>query len=97
MTVQEFLKSAKQVRELADKYLGKYEEFYSLNRLDIGNIEFKVPELKEEELLSVLPDDTKDFNIYMQFCFYNGKWNLCMSLTIRNVGEYKKHRRKKNG
>lgn len=97
MTVQEFLKSANQVRELADKYLGKYEEFYSLNRLDCGNIEFKVPEWKEEELLSVLPDDTKDFNTYMQFCFYNGGWGLCMSHTIRNVGEYKKHRRKKNG
>lgn len=90
MTVNKFLETAKQVEKLAADYLGEYAEYYILEYLNCGNIEFKVPKYKEEKLLAILPDDRKDFHTYMQFCFYNDKWNLCMSHTIRHVGEYKK-------
>lgn len=95
MTVDRFLEAAKQVEKLAADYLGRYAEYYTLEYLNCGNIEFKVPKYREDELLAIVPDDTKDFNTYMQFCFYNGKWSLCMSHTIRHVGEYKKAQEQK--
>lgn len=89
MTIEQFLESAKQVEQLAEKYIGKYVEYYNLKHLDCGNIEFEVFSFKEDELLNILPDDTRDFHTYMQFCFCNGEWRLCMSHTIRHVCEYK--------
>ena len=92
MTIERFLESAKAVKSLAKKHFGKYMSFYSLERLDCGNIEFSVPKYKEKELLEIVPDDTTDFPLYMQFCYYDGEWHHCMSNTIQNVGLYKKQK-----
>lgn len=90
MTVEKFIESAKQVEQLASKYLDKYADYFELTRLDCGNIEFDVNEYKKEELFNILPDDMTNFPLYLQFCFYDGEWHCCVSTLITNVGKYKK-------
>ena len=90
MTIKDYLESAKVIEEIAQKHFGKYVDFYELERYDSGNIEFSILSHKKAELLNLLPDDTTNFPVSMQFCYCNGAWRECMSQIITNVGAYKK-------
>lgn len=95
MTIEKYLESAQKVEELAKEHLGQYVKYYSLKRLDCGNIEFELSWGVEDELLELLPDDTKDFPTYLQFCYCDGEWRRCMAQLITNVGAYKEYKRRK--
>lgn len=69
-----------------------WKEYYDKygRQFDCGNIEFEVYPYKRDEFLQALPDDATDIHTYLQFCFNGTEWRLCVSSTIRHVGEYKK-------
>ena len=90
MTIDKFVEAASKVKVLAAECLKGYERFYNLKHLDCGNIEFEVYPYKRDEFLQALPDDATDIHTYLQFCFNGTEWRLCVSSTIRHVGEYKK-------
>lgn len=90
MTIDKFVEAVSKVKVLAAEYLKGYERFYNLKHLDCWNIEFEVYPYKRDEFLQALPDDATDIHTYLQFCFNGTEWRLCVSSTIRHVGEYKK-------
>ena len=83
MTIDKFVEAASKVKVLAAEYLKGYERFYNLKQ-------FEVYPYKRDEFLQALPDDATDIHTYLQFCFNGTEWRLCVSSTIRHVGEYKK-------
>lgn len=92
MTIKDYIESAKMIKRVAQEYLGEYFELYELSRFDSGNIVFEIHEHKKREILELIPNETNNFIMNIQFCYCNGKWQLCSTHTITNVGIYKKHK-----